>query len=49
MVNGAVFNIVIILYRDNMANQVDQLSFRVHVVEDLFLHHLKTVECKVSG
>jgi hypothetical protein len=21
----------------------------VHVVEDLFLHHLKTVECKVSG
>jgi hypothetical protein len=48
LLNTSVLNAMII-YRTNMGKRIDQLSFRIHLVEGLFVKYANVLECRVPG
>jgi hypothetical protein len=48
LLNTSILNATII-YINNAGKRIDQLSFRIQLVEELFVKHANVLECKVPG
>jgi hypothetical protein len=48
LLNTSILNAMII-YRNNMGKRTDQLSFRIQLVEGLFVKYVNVLERKVPG
>jgi hypothetical protein len=48
LLSPSILNVMII-YRNNTGKGIDQLSFRIQLVEGLFVKYANAVECKVLG
>jgi hypothetical protein len=48
LLNTSILNAMII-YRNNTGKRIDQLSFKIQLVEGLFVKYANVLECKVPG
>jgi hypothetical protein len=48
LLNTLILNVMII-YRSNTGKRIDQLSFRIQLIEGLFVKYVSAVEHKVPG
>jgi hypothetical protein len=48
LLNTSILNAMII-YRNNTGKRIDQLSFRIQLVEGLFVKYANVLKCNVSG